>query len=368
MLFRSAVKLGSIYRVRVTQPRSSELDEQDVDDNIPGMPDCQKWYLLAKLEDTLNKEHQWHQFYAEPVDTVKLEIPEYKESIEYPMDLGTMYSKLANDQYDSVQAFDDDLSLIVNNALEFNGPHHPVTQLGEAMFACTREFMGKVPSPNQAQSIDDKSSRQNNIEVVTVEVALDSHRALALWSRWLYGGPMWDEEGCTDFDEELSSLASIYRLCAGSWWSACQHYDGDGMNASLDAIREIVVTQTCELSQLFLQLSRQLESTESMVAKMLIDVLVHRGSVEDEDVLEWPRDLEEKHPEFFGALGFGACEEEDGEGKTGLHGTLRISHTTRRLEVRQHPLRERRGRWGGLTCITRGCISADHFPQWSSHK
>ena len=40
-----------------------------------------------------------------------------------------------------------------------------------------------------------------------------------------------------------------------------------------------------------------------MVSKMLIDVLVHRGSAQGEDVLEWPRDLEEKHPEFFGALG-----------------------------------------------------------------
>ena len=99
---------------------------------------------------------------------------------------------------------------------------------------------------------------------------------------------MCDQETCIDADEDLSSLASIYRFCAGSWWSACQACNSDGMNASLDAIREIVVTQTCELSQLFLQLSRQLESRESMVSKMLMDVLVHLDSVEQEDVLEWP--------------------------------------------------------------------------------
>ena len=294
-----AVQLGSIYRTGMTQRSSSEQTEQDSNDGISGMPDCQKWYLLAKLEDTLDEEHEWHRFYAKPVDTVKFDIPEYSDCIEHPMDLGTMYSKLVNDQYESVEALDNDLHLIVNNSVEFNGPHHPVTELGEAMFAYTRRFMGKVSRRNQAQLIEEKSRKQNSIEVVTVEVGLDSYRALELWSRWLYGSPMWNQEDCTDVDEDISSLTSIYRLCAGSWWSACQGSDSDGMNASLDAIREIVVTQTCEIDQLFLQLTRQLESRESMVSRMLVDVLVYRDSIEQEDVMEWSRDLEDKHPEFF---------------------------------------------------------------------
>jgi hypothetical protein len=139
--------------------------------------------------------------------------------------------------------------------------------------------------------------------VVTVKVGLDSYRALEMWSRWLYGSPMWDQEDCTDVNEDLSSLASIYRPCAGSWWSACQDYDADGKNASLDAIRQIIVTQTCELGPLFLLLSRHLESTEWMMFKMLVDVLVYGDSIGQEDSMEWPQDLEDTHPEFFGALG-----------------------------------------------------------------
>jgi len=231
------------------------------------------------------------------------------------MDLGTMYSKLANDQYESVEALDNDLHLIVNNSVEFNGPHHPVTALGEAMFAYTRRFMGKVPRQNQAQLIKEKLHKQNSIEVVTVDVGLDSYRALELWSRWLYGSPMWDQEDCTDVDEDISSLTSIYSLCAGSWWSACQGSDSDGINASLDAIREIVVTHTCEMGQLFLQLSRQLESRESMVSKMLVDVLVYRDSVGQTDVMEWPRDLEDKHPELFGALGLELARKKMGKAR-----------------------------------------------------
>jgi hypothetical protein len=156
---------------------------------------------------------------------------------------------------------------------------------------------------DQAQPIDEKLSLSDSIEVVTVEVGLDYYRALELWSRWLYGSPMWDPEDCIDINGDLSSLASIYKLCSGFWWSVCQEHDSDGMNASLDAIREILVTQNCQLGPLFLLLSRQLESTESMVFKMLVDVLVYGNSDEQGDVMEWPQDLEDKHPEFFGALG-----------------------------------------------------------------
>jgi hypothetical protein len=199
--------------------------------------------------------------------------------------------------------------------MEFNGPHHPVTELGEAMFAYTRRFMGKIPSPDQAQRTDEKSSRVDSIGVVTVKVGLDSYRALEMWSRWLYGSPMWDQEDCIDVDEDLSSLASIYRLCAGSWWSSCADHDGDGMNASLDAIREILVTRTCELGQLFLQLSRQLESSKSMISIMLVDLLVHEDSVEQEDATEWPQDLEDKHPELFGALGLELARKKMGKAR-----------------------------------------------------
>lgn len=298
-----AIQLGKIYRAGESQRSSSEPDQEESNDGITRMPDCQRWYLVAKLEGTLDEGHEWHKFYAKPVDTVKFDIPEYNDCIKTPMDLGTMYSKLANDQYVDVQAFDDDLHLIVNNATEFNGPHHPVTELGEAMFAYTRTFIGKVPNLDQAQRIDEKPSPSNSIEVVTVEVGLDSYRALELWSRWLYGNLMWTEEDYTDVNEDFSSLASIYKLCSGFWWSARQDHDSDSMNASLDAIREILVTQTCQLGPLFLLLSRQLESNESMVFKVLVDVLVYGNSDEQGDVMEWPQDLEEKHPEFFGALG-----------------------------------------------------------------
>lgn len=175
-----AIQLGKLYRAGESQPSSSERDEEESNQRITGMPDCQKWYLVARLEDTLDEEYKWHQFYATPVDTVKFDVPEYNDCIEHPMDLGTMYRKLLNDQYESVQAFDDDLHLIVNNATEFNGPHHPVTELGEAMFAYTRRFMGKVLSSNQAQVIDGNPSPSDSIDVITVEVGLDSYRALEL--------------------------------------------------------------------------------------------------------------------------------------------------------------------------------------------
>lgn len=52
-----------------------------------------------------------------------------------------------------------------------------------------------------------------------------------------------------------------------------------------------------------------------MVSKMLVDVLVYRDSVGQGNALEWPRDLEDRHPEFFGALGLELARKKMGKAR-----------------------------------------------------
>jgi bromodomain-containing factor 1 len=113
-----------------------------------GMTAAQKAFLIEKLKNTKKTKHAI--FFLTPVDPVALKIPTYPDVIKRPMDLGTVESKLKNDQYASVQAFADDLQLIVDNAAKFNGPQHAVTHAGNNMLAYTNNFMGKVPQPGQA--------------------------------------------------------------------------------------------------------------------------------------------------------------------------------------------------------------------------
>lgn len=105
----------------------------------------QKSYLLEKLKNTKKTKHAT--FFLNPVDPVALKIPTYPDVIKNPMDLGTVETKLKADQYSSVQAFADDLQLIVDNAAKFNGPQHVVTHAGNNMLAYTNNFMKKVPGP-----------------------------------------------------------------------------------------------------------------------------------------------------------------------------------------------------------------------------
>ena len=63
-------------------------------------------------------------WFQSPVDPVKLQIPTYFQVIKTPMDFGTVSSKLASGAYATVQAFKDDLLLVVDNAIAFNPADH----------------------------------------------------------------------------------------------------------------------------------------------------------------------------------------------------------------------------------------------------
>lgn len=58
--------------------------------------------------------------FCEPVDPVKLNIPDYFSVISKPMDLGTVRTKLQNNMYFTVVEFKDDVKLIFSNAMLYN--------------------------------------------------------------------------------------------------------------------------------------------------------------------------------------------------------------------------------------------------------
>ncbi|KAJ3092278.1 hypothetical protein HK102_009089 [Quaeritorhiza haematococci] len=80
-----------------------------------------------------------------PVDPVALGIPTYFSIIKHPMDLSTVQSKLEKGEYPTVQEFIDDMELMFNNCLKFNGPGAPVTLLGQSLQRSFRKWLEKVP-------------------------------------------------------------------------------------------------------------------------------------------------------------------------------------------------------------------------------
>jgi hypothetical protein len=73
-----------------------------------------------KFINSLWKGNQAY-FFHEPVDPVKLEIPNYFQVVKTPMDLSTAKKKLQNNMYDSPRQFLEDVNLIYDNCIAFNG-------------------------------------------------------------------------------------------------------------------------------------------------------------------------------------------------------------------------------------------------------
>ncbi|KAI3456081.1 hypothetical protein Pfo_012744 [Paulownia fortunei] len=64
--------------------------------------------------------------FSEPVDPVKLEIPDYFSIITEPMDLGTIKRKLECNMYFGAEEFAADVRLTFSNAMLYNPPGHEV--------------------------------------------------------------------------------------------------------------------------------------------------------------------------------------------------------------------------------------------------
>jgi hypothetical protein len=69
--------------------------------------------------------HAW--IFHEPVDPVKLNIPDYYEIIKRPMDLGTVKKKLNNNAYGSPERLFADIEQVFTNCRTYNPPESDVT-------------------------------------------------------------------------------------------------------------------------------------------------------------------------------------------------------------------------------------------------
>lgn len=76
------------------------------------------------LKELMKQSCGW--VFSEPVDPVKLNIPDYFSIINKPMDLGTIKSKLEKDCYSTIEEFSADVSLTFSNAMLYNPPEDQV--------------------------------------------------------------------------------------------------------------------------------------------------------------------------------------------------------------------------------------------------
>lgn len=98
---------------------SKGRDEKDQKMDIRTVRQCT--IVLKKL---MNHQAGW--VFNQPVDPVKLNIPDYFSIISKPMDLGTIKRKLERKLYSSTHQFVADVRLTFSNAMQYNPPGNEV--------------------------------------------------------------------------------------------------------------------------------------------------------------------------------------------------------------------------------------------------
>ncbi|GBF95611.1 hypothetical protein Rsub_08593 [Raphidocelis subcapitata] len=126
----------------------------------PEGPEAKKARLVA--EQQAQRNNLWHECYKvldrcrrnqraeafkKPVDPIRLKIPDYPTVVKNPMDLQTVGDKLKVRAYKEPGEFAADMRLIWDNAMLYNGRHHPIGANAVAM----SEFFEKAWGPLQIE-------------------------------------------------------------------------------------------------------------------------------------------------------------------------------------------------------------------------
>ena len=72
--------------------------------------------MLAALTAVMLEDMRLYNFFSEPVDPVRLSLPEYTSLVKNPMDLGTVHGRLLGGVYESVHAVTRDVRQVWSNA------------------------------------------------------------------------------------------------------------------------------------------------------------------------------------------------------------------------------------------------------------
>ncbi|EGC43262.1 transcription regulator BDF1 [Histoplasma capsulatum var. duboisii H88] len=122
--------------------------------------------FLVRCIQGLKRVHD-SRFFREPVDPVKLNIPNYPLIIKQPMDLRTIEEKLKAGSYTSLFAVTSDFDLMVDNSVTFNGPEHVVSMEGANLKQSFERHLAKLPGPDEVETSPAQKKAQKVAAVPT---------------------------------------------------------------------------------------------------------------------------------------------------------------------------------------------------------
>ncbi|RKP38764.1 Bromodomain-containing protein, partial [Dimargaris cristalligena] len=92
------------------------------------------------------KRHRDAGPFLEPVDPVKLNIPDYTSIVKNPMDISTVEKKLTSGQYADVSRFISDVELIFANCVLYNGSESVIAKMAQSLERLFNNQVKKIPN------------------------------------------------------------------------------------------------------------------------------------------------------------------------------------------------------------------------------
>ncbi|KAI8065509.1 Bromodomain-containing protein [Gongronella butleri] len=137
MVDGKARKHSSPYIMQLPKRESHPPPSKDYPATITKQPQyttATMKYCIQTLRELKKQRYNSINFpFLEPVDPIKLGIPDYPTIVKHPMDLATIENKLNNSVYTNPGEFAQDIRLMFNNCYLYNAPNLPVHQMGRQL-------------------------------------------------------------------------------------------------------------------------------------------------------------------------------------------------------------------------------------------
>mmetsp|Transcript_3653 Transcript_3653/g.6916 ORF Transcript_3653/g.6916 Transcript_3653/m.6916 type:complete len:189 (-) Transcript_3653:294-860(-) len=164
------------------------------------------------------KAHKHGWVFGEPVDAVKLQIPDYHEIIKRPMDLGTVKENLDNGTITSPEMFKDDVLLTFQNAMTYNPSHHDVHIMAKTLKELFMSKWEPIESSVMEKWRMEQVARQNTrLSLLSPEQARRHPGSGASFSRVFRRL----EEGVAPARRRRDTLASVPRSLSSQMIGQC---------------------------------------------------------------------------------------------------------------------------------------------------
>eukprot|EP01103_Thecamoeba_quadrilineata_P015641 TRINITY_DN5005_c0_g1_i1.p1 TRINITY_DN5005_c0_g1~~TRINITY_DN5005_c0_g1_i1.p1 ORF type:complete len:311 (+),score=53.05 TRINITY_DN5005_c0_g1_i1:23-934(+) len=128
------------------RPRVSSSHPNKVPLNAKDVKTCR-----SIIKGLAQHKHGWP--FSEPVDPIKLDIPDYFEIIKNPMDFGTIQKRLDRNYYSTPEQVQSDVHLVFNNATTYNPPGNDICLMVDELRTifdrkwAAAKFQGNSTSP-----------------------------------------------------------------------------------------------------------------------------------------------------------------------------------------------------------------------------